>query len=217
MAPKPIHIRPLTLAVALMVVVGLELLAGFALEWTGWPRFAKIGAVRLLQIAGMLWTVIRLEGGLGAIGWQPRSWPAGLIRGVGWSLVFALAAGLGMAVIYLAGWNPIALIRSPLPGRPSDLVLLFLVGGVIAPIAEEICFRGILFSFFRSYGIVAAIVFSTAIFVVLHFNRLPATQVVGGVVFALAYETSRNLMVPITIHALGNLALFALSLPFFQR
>lgn len=217
MEPRPVHIRPLTMAIGLTVVVALELVAGFALEWTGWPHFAKIGAVRLLQIVGMVWTVIWLEGGLSAIGWQPRAWPGGLVRGLGWSLVFALAAGLGMALIYLAGWNPIALIRSPLPGRQSDLLLLFLVGGLIAPIAEEICFRGILFSFFRSYGIVAAIVFSTAIFVVLHFNRLPATQVVGGVVFALAYETSRNLMVPITIHALGNLALFALSLPFFQR
>jgi hypothetical protein len=217
MAANPIHIRPLTMAVTLAVVIGLELLAGWVLGSTDLPRFAKIGALRLLQIGGMLWAVVRLEGGLSAIGWQPRAWPAGAIRGLSWSLVFALAAGFGMALLYLAGQNPIALIRSTLPSRPMDLVLLFIVGGLIAPLAEEICFRGILFSFFRSYGIMAAIVFSTAIFVVLHLNRLPATQVIGGIVFALSFETSRNLMVPITIHALGNLALFALSLPMFQN
>ena len=216
MAASPIHIRPLTMAVALAVVIGVELLAGWALKGVGLSRFATVGVVRLLQIGGMLLAVIWLEGGLAAIGWQPRAWLAGLTRGLRWSLVFALAAGLGMALLYLAGQNPVALIRSPLPDRQMDLVLLFVVGGLIAPLAEEICFRGILFSFFRSYGIVAAIVFSTAIFVALHFNRVPATQVVGGIVFALSFETSRNLMVPITIHALGNLALFALSLPFFQ-
>jgi membrane protease YdiL (CAAX protease family) len=217
MAANPIHIRPVTMAVTLAVIIGVELLAGWLLGGTALPRYAKVGVVRLLQIGGMLAAVVRLEGGLAAIGWHPRAWLAGVARGLRWSLMFALAAGFGMALLYLAGQNPIALIRSSLPTRPLDLVLLFVVGGLIAPIAEEICFRGVLFSFFRSYGIVAAIVFSTAIFVVLHFNRLPATQVVGGIVFALSYETSRNLMVPITIHALGNLALFALSLPLFQH
>jgi membrane protease YdiL (CAAX protease family) len=36
---------------------------------------------------------------------------------------------------------------------------------------------------------------------------------VGGVVFALAYEKEKNLLVPIVIHISGNLAIFALSLP----
>jgi hypothetical protein len=35
---------------------------------------------------------------------------------------------------------------------------------------------------------------------------------VGGIVFAVAYELEGNLMVPITIHVLGNTAIFALSL-----
>jgi membrane protease YdiL (CAAX protease family) len=35
---------------------------------------------------------------------------------------------------------------------------------------------------------------------------------VGGIVFAVAYEVEGSLMVPITIHVLGNMAIFALSL-----
>jgi membrane protease YdiL (CAAX protease family) len=35
---------------------------------------------------------------------------------------------------------------------------------------------------------------------------------VGGIVFAIAYEKEKNLMVPITIHCLGNLAIFSLSI-----
>jgi len=87
------------------------------------------------------------------------------------------------------------------------------VGGFIAPVAEELCFRGILYTYFRRWGIILALVASTIIFVVLHATHgLPVTQIVGGIVFAVAYEISHNLMVPITIHALGNLAIFSLSL-----
>jgi hypothetical protein len=41
---------------------------------------------------------------------------------------------------------------------------------------------------------------------------IPLAQVVGGIVFAVAYEIEGSLMVPITIHVLGNLAIFTLSL-----
>ena len=41
--------------------------------------------------------------------------------------------------------------------------------------------------------------------------HLPLTQIVGGIVFAIAYEKEKNLMVPVTIHCLGNLAIFSLT------
>jgi len=41
---------------------------------------------------------------------------------------------------------------------------------------------------------------------------IPLPQVVGGLVFAVAYEIEESLMVPIIIHVLGNLAIFTLSL-----
>ena len=44
------------------------------------------------------------------------------------------------------------------------------------------------------------------------YPAIPVTQVVGGLLFAVAYEVEKNLMVPITIHILGNMALFTLSL-----
>ena len=38
------------------------------------------------------------------------------------------------------------------------------------------------------------------------------TQAIGGVVFAVSYELEKNLLVPITIHCLGNMAIFLLPL-----
>ncbi|GAF95541.1 unnamed protein product [marine sediment metagenome] len=55
-----------------------------------------------------------------------------------------------------------------------------------------------------------------SIFVLAHpiFLGIPLAQVVGGIVFAVAYEMEGSLMVPITIHVLGNLAIFTLFLIF---
>jgi uncharacterized protein len=213
MASTPINIRVVTLAVALAFVLGIELLARSIAPHTRLPTLAILGAGRLLQTAGVLWAVVRCNGGLSSIGGSPDRWPKGLWLGALWSLGFALAAAAGMLLLHLSGQDPLSLLRFPLTGSPVELTLFFLVGGLIAPIAEEIFFRGILYTFFRRWGVVAALAASTAIFVALHATHgLPVTQIVGGLVFALAYETSRNLMVPITIHITGNLALFSLSM-----
>jgi hypothetical protein len=217
MAPNPLKISALTLGASLAAIFFLEVSLGWLFTWQPLPHYQKVGAIRLVQTLAMLWVIKRLEGGLNAIGFAPATWVAGLKKGALWSLGFAATAGLAMVVIFLCEANPLVWLRSPLPARTSDVVTLFAVGALIAPVAEEICFRGVLYTYFRRWGVIAALLASTAIFVLLHFHRIPVTQVVGGIVFALAYETSRNLMTPMVIHILGNLALFALSLPIFQR
>jgi uncharacterized protein len=206
-------IRTNTLIAGIAVVLATEL-AGWQLgRWSGLPPLAVVGLVRIIQVTAILWIMRLWERGMIAIGWAPGSWLNGLKKGALWSLAFAVAAGLGMALIHLTGGQPLRMFRSPQPSTGWELALLFLVGGVIAPIAEEIFFRGLLYTFFRRWGIVCALIASTAIFVVLHAHRgIPYTQIVGGLVFALAYETTGNLTVPMTIHCLGNLAIFSLSL-----
>jgi membrane protease YdiL (CAAX protease family) len=57
---------------------------------------------------------------------------------------------------------------------------------------------------------------STLIFVVVHpgVSGFPFPQFAGGVLFAMAYEKGKSLIVPITVHVLGNTAIFILSLLF---
>jgi hypothetical protein len=95
-----------------------------------------------------------------------------------------------------------------------DLALFFLVGGMVGPAAEELFFRGILYGFFRRWGVIVALILSTLIFVLCHpiGHGIPVTRVVGGILFAVAYEVGGSLIVPITIHTLGNLAIFTISL-----
>jgi membrane protease YdiL (CAAX protease family) len=175
---------------------------------------AVIGFARILQILGMLFIVIRQEGGLYAVGAARSNWMAGLRRGALWSAGFALAAGIGMGLGFLLGHNPLLWIKAPLPREFPLLMTFIIVGGLVAPMAEELCFRGILYTYFRRWGIPCAVSVSTIIFVALHcVHGIPIVQIIGGLVFAAAYEISGNLLVPVTIHVLGNLAIFALSLP----
>ncbi len=210
MVPKQIKLTTLIATTALFVLTYGA--AGWATRQLN-GSYAVLGLALLMLIAAITTLIIRIEGGLAAVGWAPGTWSDGLKKGAQWSLGFALAAGIGMALFIGAGKNPIAMMRFPLPANPVELMLFFVVGGLIAPIAEELCFRGVLYTYFRRWGVVIALIASTAIFVALHAVKgIPLTQMVGGIVFAIAYETSSNLTVPITIHTLGNLAIFTLSM-----
>lgn len=211
MATNNIKLNCVVLTLA--VVTATEFLGGLLARRLAIAPLYWLGVVRLIQTGAMVWIVAKAENGLSIIGWQADTWSDGLKKGIIYSISFGLIAGCAMLVIYMLGHNPLMLIRSPLPTANAELAAFFLVGGFIAPVAEEICFRGILYTYFRRWGIILALAASTVIFVALHSTRgIPVTQIVGGIVFAISYEISRNLMVPITIHALGNLAIFSLSL-----
>ena len=201
-----------TLLANLALILAAEAL-GWGLLRTALKPMWVLATIRLVQIGGILGLVIALEGGLQVIGWAPETWGAGLLKGALWSMGFALVAALTMGIVYHAGRNPLLMFSDPQLRQRPDLALYLLVGGFIGPLAEELCFRGLLFTFFRRWGFLLALMTSTAIFVLLHVvHGLPVVQIVGGVVFAISYETSRNLTVPITIHILGNLAIFTLSI-----
>jgi membrane protease YdiL (CAAX protease family) len=85
---------------------------------------------------------------------------------------------------------------------------------VIAPVAEEFIFRGMLFPFIRQLGLPKLAWFGVSgLFALIHFN---APTFVPLFVFALAltwlYEKTDNLLAPITAHALFNATNFALLL-----
>ena len=202
--------------------VGLSVAAILMVEWltTRLSGHASMpilmtGGARSLEIILLLGICRVTEpGGINALGIFPKGVTPGLIRGLCWSAVFGLMVVMLAVVLMLTGLHPADLIVTHLPSTRPGLFAFFMVGGIISPVAEEIFFRGLLYGYFRRWGIWAALLISTAVFVLAHaiFRGLPLPQIVGGILFALAYEKEKNLMVPITIHVLGNLAIFTLSL-----
>ena len=214
MGPAPIST---TLLLASLLAVALPELAGsLGSAWIQSP-YLWLAARRTLQSLLIVILGVVLTGGLDSLGLAARQWAAGMKKGLLWSGGFAVVAGLLCAGLAVAGREPLHLIRSPLPAAAGQRFLYFFVGGLVAPVFEELFFRGILFGYLRRWGVPAAVLISTAVFAAFHLPTIPLTQVVGGVVFAVAYHHSGSLITPITIHVLGNLAIFTLSLPWFQR
>lgn len=177
------------------------------------PPLVGVGMARLLDIFLFLLIVRRWETGLAAVGLARATTAAGLIKGLLWSAAFGGAAAVAALGLQWAGFNLLQLFHTSLPAGGTNLLLFFLVGVLIGPVAEEIFFRGILYGFLRRWGVATAMLASTLLFVFAHpvSHRTPLTQAVGGLVFAAAYEREKSLVAPIVIHALGNLALFSLA------
>ena len=206
-----------TLLTVLLAVIGIEALMKAVHLHLQVYSLIVTGMARTVQALVIFWIVCERDVGVTAIGLSKTTLLHGLKKGLLWSAGFGLVVALAGAVIFLTGINPVALVQSRIPVNPVQIVLLFFIGGIIGPVAEEIFFRGVLYSFFRRWGIFTALLISTMAFVAPHSvqgSAIPLTQAIGGILFGIAFEVEKNLMVPITIHALGNIAIFTLSTVF---
>ena len=208
MGTTPIQTKTFLIAVVALVVI--EIIVTLIANAKDTFSMGHLGLLRMVEAIVLILIVWCQKKGLGIIGLDRNRLRSGLNTGTIWSLVFAAITALCFLVLLLLKVDPLDLIRVPLPQTPRDLMIFFLVGGLIAPISEEIFFRGIIFGYFSRWNTTNAVVISTLIFVLFH-PQGGLTQAVGGVVFALAYHFSHSLLAPIIIHSLGNTALFSIS------
>jgi membrane protease YdiL (CAAX protease family) len=127
----------------------------------------------------------------------------------GW-IFAALVAYLVLTSIYTV------LVDPPSEQLPSGLedadqnVLLAVATGilliVVAPLAEEVFFRGFLYQAFRnSFGVLPGALLSALIFGAIHLEFFKLVQLaILGVILALLFEKTRSLWSPITLHAVNN-------------
>ena len=94
-------------------------------------------------------------------------------------------------------------------------VALIATIGILVPIAEELLFRGVLYSWLRQrLSILPCTLISAALFALAHGNRQMVIQIfIVGIVLALIYEKSRSIIVSGLVHMTVNT--FSLAVIFY--
>jgi membrane protease YdiL (CAAX protease family) len=209
------EIKSGTLVISVLGIAAIELAARVLISRKILAPMSGVGLARVAEIFFLLALIKFREKRFSIIGLASTTVYNGFNRGLIWSISFGAGAAIVLFIIYLAGIKISALFGMRLPTESSRLIAFLLAGLLVGPIAEEIFFRGILYGFFRRWGIPFAVILSTLLFVLPHAPSsgpaIPVTQLIGGILFAVSYEIEKNLLVPITIHSLGNLAIFTLA------
>jgi membrane protease YdiL (CAAX protease family) len=113
---------------------------------------------------------------------------------------------------------PTSKIEELVGNKNVSYILLLVVVSIIAPICEEIFFRGFLFQGFKKrWGVPAGIIISSALFSAAHldlYNFLPLLAI--GWVLAYLFHKTKSLLPVIFLHAIYNLLLILILLSQFK-
>lgn len=192
---------------ALLALSGSELPFGFQLVFQVFTFHAVVFAY--------VWVALRRKG----LTWSSLFGQAG--RSLGQDLgqgalayLAAMPVVLVASLIYNIALNFVEASQNPqavfevLGEGQSPLILLavVVVSVVLAPLVEEILFRGLLLAALsRWLGPGVAVLGSSFVFALIHMHlRSFVALFVLGMAFALAYLYTRSLRVPIVMHALFN-------------
>jgi membrane protease YdiL (CAAX protease family) len=139
--------------------------------------------------------------------------PAWLLLALGLALAVLPARGLAALIaerLRGTNFNDIQL-RMDLIAPSGALALNFIVtlvgAGLLAPVAEELFFRGLIHRWFRArFGFWPAVLISSAIFAAGHADSIGvvASSFVLGLLLAAVYDRSRSLWLSIAVHAVNN-------------
>lgn len=143
---------------------------------------------------------------------SPRLWHTILLAAAATVLALPVAWLLGRGseeLMRLIHWkievqNPVEILQGT--SHPMAKVIFGFVAIGLAPVAEEILFRGLLYAMARQYGFQRAGLWATSLlFALTHMNAVTFIPLlVFAVILAFLYENTRNLLAPILTHSLFN-------------
>lgn len=122
--------------------------------------------------------------------------------------IVTMLVAWGASVIGLDSSSLEGVFEDGVFGDPVARATVFITAVVLAPLFEEIFFRGLLFPSLRHrFGLGAAAVLSSFLFAVLHPYSLPGLAAIflGALASCYAYEKTRSLWPSILAHAANNL------------
>lgn len=206
------------LAIAAIVYVAITFALGLVLGLLGVTFESNAGVLAFLTVSAVapivaVWTAVR---------W-PRSltWEIVGVRPVsaGW-LALGGVAGVGTLLVNIA-W---VWLYSTIVGEPSiplervalaeafdgplwQSLLLLALGGALAPLGEELLFRGVVFGWLSRWPVSAAVLGSALIFAAAHgFTVVFPVAVVLGIATAVVYHRSGSIWPAMALHVVNNSA-----------
>jgi len=133
-----------------------------------------------------------------------------LIVGVAMEIVFNFFSRLGYVNLYTDYQQAMESLQS------QNFLLQILTVGFIAPLAEEIITRGLVYTRFREVrSSTVAILLSSSVFSIMHFSfveQMVYTFLIG-IGIAFAYAKFQNFAVPVLLHMAFNLSGYLFRIP----
>jgi membrane protease YdiL (CAAX protease family) len=211
-------VRGRDLALVLLITAGLLFLVRTQVR--DQPRTAEFVLAMLalqsaIPVAAIYAVIVRMRG---------VPWSALGLRAAPWRWIFG-AALLTIPVLPLVAYvnylaqslsggpvrNPQIDILGPVAMSGPGFAGLLVMAGIVAPIVEELVFRGLFFGWLRArLGVAAGVVLSAAGFALAHgIPILMPALFVHGMILALVYQRSGSLWPPIVMHGLFNAIMLA--------
>jgi hypothetical protein len=219
LAPERYRGPSVLILLALVLVLASVITAPFGAEAAGLllgtGELTLVGSIVLLvstQAALLLvsWLLVFRPNALAALPRFPGSDPGRAVRmGLGWGVVAWIGASLASAAV-VSLLEALGLEVAPQAAEQAlGLVepwVAVLAIVLLAPIAEELFFRGVVFNaFLRERGPRLAYIGSAALFAVIHLSIVALLPIfLLGLALAWVYDRTGSLLAPIVMHAVVN-------------
>lgn len=204
----------LALVLVVATVANLPFGSDVAALLVGDGELTLLGAIVILvstQLALLLvaWLFVQLPRALSGLPMPGPNATRALRLGFGWGIV----AWFGSTVVIAAVASLLEAIGMPPPVQTAeravallDPVLVVLAVVVLAPIAEEVFFRGVVYNaWLRESGPRFAAIGSSLLFSVIHLSLVSLLPIfLLGLALAWVYRRTGNLLAPIAMHATVN-------------
>ncbi len=231
--PKPLSLRRVWFTLAappvifLLVIVAVSvyfgvLTAGDA-EAIARETPAALPVILVLVQLALAW-LLYLQTRADGLGWRGLGWPVPAGRSRTAVILMGAGAGAALGVIYSVWLSPwMGVLQRTLgdyvppdsltPALGASLLPFFIANVLLAPVVEELLYRGYaLTQLRRRFGLAGAIVISCLFFGLLHwaggFWYILLTGLVAGGLFAGLYAWQGTLLAPFAAHLALNLVEF---------
>jgi membrane protease YdiL (CAAX protease family) len=173
-------------------------------------------AITLTQTILMIGFTLYLALGRWKLAWADllgcswSKWTVGLKQGLLYGPLVFFLVSLGGALVQL--FHPLTDEIQPFAkilleaGSATEITVLCLFAVVLAPVAEELYFRGLLFGVLKDQvGLKGGIMLSGLFFGLMHFDLLRLVPLaIGGMALAWLYQKTGSLYASITAHGVWN-------------